>query len=126
MGFGLIHAQALHKPAVLLWSEGSGFAFFPGPLERTGLQPLVQQNKSITFPVQRLDSIPAPATKQEQCIGEWIQIELLLDKRSQPIYPTAQVGVAAGDEYPLSTVEVCQHDFNTRITASTVAVSAPL
>ena len=121
----LVHAQTFHEPAILLRSEGSGFAFFPGPLERTGLQPLVQQNKSITFPVQRLDSIPAPATKQEQCIGEWIQIELLLDKRSQPIYPTAQVGVAAGNIHPVGTGEIRQHDFRNRSTVSTVAASAP-
>ena len=89
MGFRLIHAQALHEPAVLLRSEGSGFAFFPGPLERTGLQPLVQQDKAVTFPVQCFNSVPASAAEQEQRIGERIQIELLLDKRSQPIYPTA-------------------------------------
>ena len=50
---------------------------------------------------------------------------LLLDKRSQPIYPTAQVGVAAGNIHPVGTGEIRQHDFRNRSTVSTVAASAP-
>ena len=126
MCLGLIHAQTLHEPAVLLRCQAPGFTFLPWPLEAAGLQPLVQQHETITLPVQGLDSIPSSAAEQEQRVGKWIQVELLLYQSSQSVNSTAQVGVATGDEYPVSTGEVRQHDFNTRSTASTVAESAPL
>ena len=85
----LIHTQTLHEPAVLLGCEYLCFTFLPGPLEGSGFQPLVEQHKAVTLPVQSLDPVPASAAEQEQRIGERIQLELLLDKRSQPIYPTA-------------------------------------
>ena len=125
MRLWLIHAQALHEPAVLLGSQRSGFPFRPGPLEAAGFQALIQQYKSVAFPVQCLDSIPASTAEQEQGICEWIQIELLLNHGGQPINPTAQVGVAAGDVYPVCPSEVGQHDFSSRSTVSTVAASAP-
>ena len=122
----LIHTQSLHEPAVLLGCQTSGFTFVPRPLEAAGLQPLVQQHETITLPVQGFNAILPSAAEQEQRVGEGVHLKFLLYQSGQPVDPTAQVGVAAGDEYPLSTIEVCQHDFNTRITASTVAVSAPL
>ena len=125
MGFGLVYAQSLHKPAILLRRKNARFAFFPRPLERSGLQTLIQQDKSITFPVQCFNSVPASAAEEEQCIGERIQIELLLDQRSQPIYSTTEVCVTAGNIHPVGTGEVCQHDFRNRSTVSTVAASAP-
>ena len=45
--------------------QASGLAFFSRPLEGTGFQTLVQQYKSIAFPVQRLDSVPPSAAKQK-------------------------------------------------------------
>lgn len=123
---GLIHPQALHKPAVLLHGQGSGLAFRPGPLEAARLQTLVQQDKSVAFPVPCLDSIPASTAEQEQGIGERIQIELLLNQGSQPIYPTAQVSIIAGNVYPVGPGKVTQHDFNIRSTVSTATASAPL
>ena len=126
MRFGLVYAQSLHEPAVLLGSQRPGFAFFSWPLEAAGLQPLVQQDKSIAFPVQRLDSIPASATEEKECIGEWIQVELLLYNGSQSVYTTTQVSVATCDIYPVCSGEVRQHDCKIRSTVSTVAASAPL
>jgi len=121
----LVHTQTFHEPAILLRSQRSCFTFFPGPLEAAGLQTLIQQDKSVSFPVQRLDSIPASAAEQEQCIGERIQMKLLLNHSRQSVNSSTKVSVTAGDVYPVSTVEVAQHDFNIRSTVSTVAVSAP-
>ena len=78
MRLGLIYTQPLHKPAVLLGSQCSCFAFLSWPLEAAGLQPLVQQYEAIAFPVQCLDAVSASAAEQEQCVGEWIQAKLLL------------------------------------------------
>ena len=126
MCLGLVHTQPLHEPTVLLRCQAPGFTVLPWPLEAAGLQPLVQQHETITLPVQGLDSIPSSAAEQEQLVGKWIQVKLLLDKGCQPVDATAQVGVAAGNVHPVSAGEIRQHDFNTRSTASTVAASAPL
>ena len=48
-------------------------------------------------PVQCLDSIPASTTEQEQGVGEWIQMKLLLNHGRQSVNSASQVGVAAGD-----------------------------
>ena len=125
MRLWLIHTQTLHKPAVLLGCQASGFTYIPGPLKAAGLQPLVQKYKSVSLPVQSLDPIPPSAAKQEQRVGEWIQAKLLIDKSRQAVNPKPEVGAVAGDYDPVSAGEICQHDFRIRSTVSTVAASAP-
>jgi len=95
VSFRLIYAQTFHEPAVLLRSQGSCLAFLPWPLERTGLQTFVQQDKSVPFPVQGLDPIPT------------------------------QVSITTGNVHPVGAGEVAQHDFRKRSTVSTVAAFAP-
>lgn len=126
MRFWLVDAQAFHEPAVLLWCQYPGFAFFPGPLEAAGLQPLVQQHKSVALPVQCLDPVPASAAEEKEGICKWIQPKLLLNQGGQSVDATAKVGVAAGDIHLFGTGEVGQHDFSTRSTISTVTASAPV
>ena len=82
-------------------------------------------DKSIPFPVQCLDPIPASAAEQEQCIGEWIQMELLLNHGGQAVDPAPKVGVAAGNVDLVRSREIAQHDFRIRSTVSTIAASAP-
>lgn len=125
MCLGLIHTQTLHEPAVLLRCQCPGFAFLPGPLEAASLQPLVQQDKSVALPVQCLDPVPSSAAEEEQCVAERIQVELLLDKNSQSVYPSAKICVTAGNIHPVRTSKIAQHDFRIRSTVSTVAASAP-
>ena len=126
MSLWLIHAQPLHEPAVLLGCQASCFAFLPGPLKAAGLQPLVQQHKAVALPVQSLDPILSSAAEQEQRIGEGVQPKLLFDKSGQTVNTKPEVGAAAGDYDPVCTGEICQHDFRTRSTVSTIAASAPL
>ena len=126
MSLWLIHAQPLHEPAVLLGCQASCFTFVPGPLKVAGLQPLVQQHKAVALPVQGLDPILPSAAEKEQRVGERIQPELLFDKRGQTINTKPEVGAAAGDYDAVCTGEICQHDFRTRSTFSTVTASAPL
>ena len=122
----LVHTQTLHEPAVLLGCQTSGFTFVPRPLEAAGLQPLVQQHETITLPVQGFNAILPSAAEQEQRVGEGVQPELLLNQRSQAVNTKPEVSAAAGDYDPVCTGEICQHDFRTRSTVSTVAASAPL
>ena len=121
----LVHTQTFHEPAILLRSQCPRFAFFPRPLEAAAFQPFIQQHEAITFPVQSLDAVPASATEQKQRVGEWIQMELLLNKSSQAIYSSPQIRIAAGNIHPLCAGELTQHDFKIRNTVSTVATSAP-
>ena len=125
MRLWLVYTQTLHEPAVLLRSQCSGFTLLPGPLEAAGLQALVQQNKSVTFPIQGFYPVPASSAEQEQRITERIQVELLLDQRCQPVDPTAKICITAVDVHPVRAGEVRQHDFKIRSTVSTVAASAP-
>ena len=62
---------------------------------------------------------------EEQRIGEGVQPELLFDKSGQAVNPKPEVCAAAGDYDPVCTGEICQHDFRTRSTVSTIAASAP-
>ena len=65
MRLGLVYTQPLHEPTVLLRCQGFGFCLSPWPLETAGLQSLVQKDKTIAFPVQRLDAVPASAAEQK-------------------------------------------------------------
>lgn len=51
----LLHAQPLHQPPVLLRRELPRFLTVPRPLEASVLQPLIQQHKAVSFPVQPFD-----------------------------------------------------------------------
>ena len=73
---GLVDAQSLHEPAVLLGCQRTGFAFLAWPLEAATLQPFVQQYEAVALPVQRLDPIPPPSAEQEQRVAERIQVKL--------------------------------------------------
>ena len=126
MRLWLVHTQTFHEPAILLRSQRSCFTFFPGPLEAAGLQPLVQQNEPITFPVQSFDPVPPSATEKEQRIAEGIQLHLLFDQGGKAVDTTAKIRVAALNENVVCATEIIQHDFTASSTASTVAASAPL
>ena len=67
------------------------------PLVRALFQSLVQQDEAVLFPVQALDPVPPPSAEQEQCVGKWIQLKLLLDEARQAVYAFAQICVAAGN-----------------------------
>lgn len=121
----LIHAQTLHEPAVLLGSQTFGLTLVPWPLEYAGLQPLIQQEESVALPVKRLDPVTPSSTEQKQSIGERIQLKLLLNEGSQSVDTEAKIRIAAGNVHPVGSGEICQHDFSTRKTVSTVAASAP-
>ena len=42
------------------------------------LQAFVQKDEAVSFPVQALDAVSPSPAEQEQCVGEWIQLKLLL------------------------------------------------
>ena len=66
------------------------------PLVRALFQSLVQQDETVLFPVQALDTVSPPA-EQEQCVGKWIQFKLLLDEARQAVYAFTQICAATGN-----------------------------
>ena len=110
VGFWLLRFQSLHEPAVLLWSQYLHLIFCARPLEAACFQPLIQKQKSVPLPVQRLDTIPASAAKQEQRCLKRIHLKLVLHHTSQSVYPTPEVRVAAGDVDRTMAIEVVQHE----------------
>ncbi len=85
----------------------------------------IQKDETIAFPVQLLDTIPVSTAEQKQCIGKRIQLKRFLHHGSQTIYSMAQICVAAGNLYLISSSEIAQHDFSSRSTIPTVSASAP-
>ena len=110
MRLRLVDLQSFHEPAVLLRSQFSCFRFTARPLKRPGFQTLIQQNKSVSFPVQRLDAISPSAAEEKQRIGKGIQPELLLNDVGKPIYPATQICVAAGNIDLIGSDKIVQHD----------------
>jgi len=66
-------------------------------LKGTSTEPLVQKDKSVLLPIQTLDPIPTPSAEQKQCIREWVQVKLLLNKDRKAFDPFSQICVSAGN-----------------------------
>ena len=107
--------------------EWLGFilAYTAWSLEISVIQSLVQKQKAVALPVERLDSVGSPAAEQEQRVGTRVKPELLFNDGCQTVDTTAKIGVAAG-EVDLRSAEIAQHDLSTRNNAASVASSAPL
>lgn len=104
MRLWLFHVQPFHQPAILLRGQQTGFRLTARLLETAGLQTLVQQQKAILFPLQGFDPVPASAAEQEQCVGERVQVKLLLYNACQAINSPPEVGESAGDIIPCRLV----------------------
>ena len=121
----LLNTQSFHQPAVLLSSNAECLALAARPLKLALFQSLVEQEKAVALPVERLDSVGSPAAEQEQRVGTRVKPELLFNDGCQSIDPTAKIGVAAS-EVDLRSAEIDEHDLSTRNSAASVASSAPL
>ena len=95
------------------------------PLVRALLQSLVQQDEAIFFPVQALDTVSPPSAKQEQCVGKWIQLKLLLDEARQAVYALAQICAATGNIDFICTSEVVQHRRRSSTSSLSCSASQP-
>ena len=125
MSFRLLNTQSFHQPSVLLSSNAERLVLTPRPLELALFKSLVEQEKAVALPVERLDSVGSPAAEQEQRVGTRVKTELLFNDGCQTVDPTAKIGVAAG-EVDLRSAEIAQHNLSTRNSAASVASSAPL
>ena len=101
----LLDTQSFHQPAVLLSSNAECFVLTARPLELALFKALVEQEKAVALPVERLDSVGSPAAEQEQRVGTRVKPELLFNDGCQSIDPTAKIGVAAS-EVDLRSAEI--------------------
>ena len=101
----LLDTQSFHQPAVLLSSNAERLALAARPLKLALFQSLVEQEKTVAFPVERFDSVGSPAAEQKQRVGTRVKPELLFNDGCQSIDPTAKIGVAAG-EIDLRSAEI--------------------
>ena len=67
----------------------------------------LMEQLSFLFNEAEVFSAAEKEAEEKQCIGERIQIELLLDQYSQTIYPTAQICITAGNVYPVGSGKIC-------------------
>ena len=123
--FGLFNLQSFHQPAVLLRRQHLRLNFGSRPLVRSLLQPLVEENEAIPFPVQPLDPVPPSAAEREQRVGKWVKFKLLLDDACQAVYATAKIRIPAGNVDFVGSAEVVQHVLNAWQIAFTVSAFAP-
>ena len=79
MSFRLLNTQSFHQPSVLLSSNAERIVLTPRPLELALFKSLVEQEKAVTLPVERLDSVGSPAAEQEQRVGTRVKPELLFN-----------------------------------------------
>ena len=78
MCFWLLHTQTFHEPAILLRRELTGFFAVSRPLVLPVLKPLIQQNEAISFPVQRLDSVPLSSAEQKERIWTGNEVQSII------------------------------------------------
>lgn len=120
--FGL---QPLHQPAILLRRQSLHFIRAPRPLKTAALQTLIQQQKAVSLPVQRLEAVPPPPAEQKQRPLKGIHLELALYQIGQSINASTQICVSAGNVHRAAAVEIVQHDLAAWRIACSVALSAP-
>ena len=93
----LLDLKTFHEPSELLPCDGAALLFGPGPLKFPTFQPLIQKDKSVTFPQQCLQAVIVLSTEQKQRWGERIQPELLLDDGGQSVDGLSHVGITGCD-----------------------------
>ena len=97
MSFRLLDTQSFHQPAVLLSSNAERLVLAARPLKPALFKPLVEQEKTVAFPVESFDPVGSSSAEQEQAVlVDFIAI-LQHDDLCQSIDATAQVSVTAGD-----------------------------
>ena len=92
----LLNTQSFHQPAVLLSSNAERLVLAARPLKLTLFKPFVEQEKAVTLPVERFDSVGSPAAEQKQHVGTRVKLELLFNDGRQTVNPTAKIRVATG------------------------------
>ena len=92
----LLDTQSFHQPAVLLSSNAERLVLAARPLKLTLFKPFVEQEKAVTLPVERFDSVGSPAAKQKHRVCTGIKMKLLLNDCRQTVDTTAKIRVAAG------------------------------
>jgi len=92
-----VDGEAFHQPPEFLGGDVFHVVGFHGPLEPTIFQPLIEQDKTVSFPVQGLEAIPPFPTKEEKVVFHGVHVEVFPDDGGKPVDGLAHVGISTGD-----------------------------
>lgn len=99
-----------HDPFELFLGHFHDLLFGPGPLVSAIQKPLVEQQKSVTFPDKALDLIRLSAAEHEQDILlKGVNIQLTANDRTQAVDTLPEICVATGDIDPVEAGGIIQH-----------------
>ncbi len=90
--FSGVPSAAEYSVLPLLSSNAERIILAARPLKLALFQSLVEQEKTVAFPVERFDSVGSSAAEQEQRVGTRVKPELLFNDGCQSIDPTAKIG----------------------------------
>ena len=99
-----------HEPFELLLGHFHDLLLCPGPLVPAIQKPLIEQQKSVSFPYEALDFIRFPATEHEKDILlKWVNIQLAANDCTQTVDALAEIRIAAGNVDPVEAGSIIQH-----------------
>ena len=96
-GVFLHDAQAVQKPAQLLFAQSDDLIGRPGPLKTAILQPFGDKQETIFFPKQSFDRRRLPPAKQEQAVLIRVQTHGRFDQTAKAVDAFAKVGILGTD-----------------------------
>ena len=72
----------------------------PGPLQPAGFDPLIEENKTVAFPADGLETIlPCTTEQKESILLERTHLKLFFYKSGKAVDPFAEISSAATDVY---------------------------
>ena len=89
--------EAFHQPSEFLRCDVFHVVGFHGPLEATIFQSLIEQDKTIPFPVQGLEAVPSFPAKEEEVVFHGVHMEVFTDDGGEAVDGLAHVGITTGD-----------------------------
>lgn len=99
-----------HEPLELLLGHFHNLLLCPWPLVSAVQKPLVEQQKSVTFPYEALDLVRLSAAEHEQNILlKRVNVQLAANDRAQTVDTLTEVCVAASNVDPVEAGGIIQH-----------------
>ena len=90
-------SEAFQEPTKFLMGYLFHFISISRPLEAATFKTFIEKYKTISFPVESLQSVTFMAAEQEKIILKRIHPKILLDKSSKTIYRFSHVGITTGE-----------------------------
>ena len=106
MRLRLVNGQPFHQPTKFLPAELPRLRLGAWPLEIPAFHALVQQDETVAFPKQGLDSVTALSAKQKQAIGKRVKLKLFSYDSGQTVNTATHIGIPTGQIHGLHLRDV--------------------